>query len=64
MAKSEDTLKPPVIFNSISKLCSSKYFLALYKAYIVGTEVESLIILGLAAVAPPRPSIVIKSGLA
>ena len=50
--------------SDISSPCSSKYFLALYSAYIVGTVVASFMILGLAPVAPPLPSIVIKSGFA
>ena len=64
LAKSDEVLSPPVMTSDISSPCSSKYFLALYSAYIVGTVVASFMILGLAPVAPPLPSIVIKSGFA
>ena len=63
-AKSLDTLNPPVITKLISEFIESKYFLALESAYIVGTEVDSLNKNGLEPVAPPLPSIVIKSGSA
>ena len=51
LAKSAEVLRPPVITSDISSPCSSKYFLARYNAYIVGTVVASFIILGLAPVA-------------
>ena len=64
LAKSEDTLSPPVITRSMSAPVSSRYFLARYRAYMVGTLAASRISFGLAPVAPPRPSMVMKSGSA
>ena len=64
LAKSEDTRSPPVMTRSISAPASSRYFLARERAYTVGTLVESLTSFGLAPVAPPLPSMVIKSGSA
>ena len=62
LAKSDETLNPPVIIKEMSFTPRlSKNFLARYNAKIVGIEVDSLINLDAAAVAPGLPSIVIKS---